>query len=533
MTGFDAPTPGLIHRAMEASAARSPDAPAFSFDGERLSYGDLAERAARLAGTLQAAGVRRGDRVALLFEKSLESAVALFAVLRAGAAYVPLDPAAAPARNAAVLRRCGARVAITRGAQSRAVDALAEAEVVIGPDAAPEGVETIPWSQALAGPEGDASPSELDLAYIIFTSGSTGEPKGIMHSHQSGMAYARMAATLYGLRSDDVLGSLSPLHFDMSTFDYFCGPLAGACTSIVPEPHLRLPASLAELAASERFTIWYSVPWALSRMLLHGEMAAHDLSAIRWVLFGGEPFTPGHLAALTRALPQARFSNVYGPAEVNQCTFHHLPGEWREADGQPPIGRAVPNADCRVVDEAGREASHGELIVRAPTMMRGYWERPELNADVFTRLPGPGGVEETWLRTGDLAEVGPDGLLRFAGRRDRMIKTRGHRVELDEVEAALSAHPAVDEAAAWASDEGEGLVVIAAACTLRRGMQATPEEIAAAAAARLPAYARPARITLPTSFPRTTSGKIDRRRLAAGDGETGAGEMGAEGEVEA
>lgn len=155
----------------------------------------------------------------------------------------------------------------------------------------------------------------------------------------------------------------------------------------------------------------------------------------------------------------------------------------------------------------------GELIVRSPTVMRGYWQRPELNARVFLDRPGAGGVADRWLRTGDLALEGADGLLRFVGRKDRQIKTRGYRVDLDEVEAALAAHAAVEEAAAYPVARGDGLTLIEAAVTPHHGSRAAEQEIAAFAAARLPGYARPVRIFVRSEFPRTTSGKIDRRRL--------------------
>jgi acyl-CoA synthetase (AMP-forming)/AMP-acid ligase II len=154
-------------------------------------------------------------------------------------------------------------------------------------------------------------------------------------------------------------------------------------------------------------------------------------------------------------------------------------------------------------------------VVRAPTIMRGYWQRPELNAAVFVQRPGAGGVDDRWLRTGDLAVEDADGLLRFLGRKDRQIKTRGYRVDLDEVEAALAAHADVEEAAAFAVAHGEGLTLVEAAVTARPGAALHAADLAAFAAARLPAYAAPARITVEAEFPRTTSGKIDRRQLGA------------------
>ncbi len=186
-----------------------------------------------------------------------------------------------------------------------------------------------------------------DPAYIMYTSGSTGDPKGIVHSHSSGLSYALMAARLYDLNPDDRLSNLPPLHFDQSVFDYFSGCAAGACTVIIPEAYAeQLPASLSELIQRERLTIWYSVPHALIQMLLHGVLGKRDLSALRCVLYGGEPFPPKYLTKLMAAWPEARFCNVYGPAEVNQCTFHFLQPREAGEIASPPIACPVPGSSC-------------------------------------------------------------------------------------------------------------------------------------------------------------------------------------------
>lgn len=507
---------------MLETAQHASDRVVFAVPGQTLTYGALAERAARLASVLAAHGIRRGDRVGLYFQKSIESAVAIYGVMQAGAVYVPLDPAAPPERTRAVLQQCGARVLISHAAQKAKLAHLmpAELDVVIGAfeiDLSP--VATVSWEEVLRADPAPATvtgASEMDLAYIIFTSGSTGQPKGIMHSHGSGRAYSRMAGALYDVGPSDRLTSLSPLHFDMSTFDYLCGPQHGAMTLIVPDPYMKLPASMSELVEDEALTIWYSVPFALTQLLLYGAMDAHDLSSLRWVLFGGEPFAPKHLSALTKALPGARFSNVYGPAEVNQCTFHHLDGRWSAADGQPPIGVACANTDLMVAGddlEPRRDGEAGELLVKSPSVMRGYWERPDLNARALIQRPGPGGVAETWLRTGDVARQTPDGLFTFHGRADRQVKVRGFRVELDEVEDILSSHPGIEEASAYPVRLDETTAVIEAAVTLRPGETLSSEAALGYASTRLPGYAVPATVAVVAAFPRTSSGKIDWKAL--------------------
>ena len=228
-------------------------------------------------------------------------------------------------------------------------------------------------------------------------------------------------------------------------------------------------------------------------------------------------------------LPQARFSNVYGPAEVNQCTYYHLP-QAPEENGEPvPLGRIWDNAEGLIIDEQDGEVPRGEigeLVVRTPTMMRGYWARPDLNARAFYRRPVFGEYEDIFYRTGDLVQLHPDGQLRFLGRKDRQVKTRGYRVELDEIENALSGHPYIEENAVFALPDAEGSAVIQAAVILRSGAPCTETELKAHLAGLVPWYAVPVKIAIRSDFPRTTSGKIDRRTLreqalaAAGDPET-------------
>jgi acyl-coenzyme A synthetase/AMP-(fatty) acid ligase len=330
------------------------------------------------------------------------------------------------------------------------------------------------------------------------------------------LSYARLSADLYGVQHTDRLSNHSPLHFDMSTFDYFSGPLCGATTVIIPEAYTKLPASLSKLIQDERLTIWYSVPFALIQLLLRGALESRDLSSLRWILFGGEPFPPKHLRALMQQLPHARFSNVYGPAEVNQCTYYHL-NPISEGSNEPiPIGVVWNNAEGLVLDNHDNvvlPGDVGELVVRTPTMMKGYWGRPDLNQKAFYRRPVFDQYEDVFYRTGDLVQRQEDGNYRFLGRKDRQIKTRGHRVELDEVENLLSTHSQIEEAAVYAVPDDEGSLRLEGAVLLRNNSECTEADLKKHLTGLLPAYAVPAKILVVTEFPRTTSGKIDRRAL--------------------
>ena len=381
----------LLAHIVDRSAERFPEREAFRFDGGRLRYSELAERSNALARTLVERGVKRGDRVGVYMSNRLESPVAIYAVFKAGAAYVPLDCAAPIERTAGIVRDCGIRHLFVdepgRGRVDKLRAAGATLDCLIGVDADAElGVPAIGWEEAL-GPTGESPPAvrvlEADLAYVIFTSGSTGAPKGIMHTHHSGLSYAKLSAATYELRSDDVLTNHSPLHFDMSTFDFFSGPLTGACTVIIPEEYTRVPASLAKLVEDERISIWYSVSSALGQLLAHGALGSRDLGRLRWVLFGGDLLQPRQLRGLQAHMPNARFGNVYGPAETNQCMVYNLPPGPYDSETSIPIGQAWDNTECLVVDEHDRPVAPGEpgeLLVRSATMMRGYWNRPDLSS---------------------------------------------------------------------------------------------------------------------------------------------------------
>jgi amino acid adenylation domain-containing protein len=511
----------LLTQIIEVAAEQAPDKDAFRFRDEALTYTELVARANRLANTLCQHGAVKGDRVGIFLPKCLETAVAVYGIMQAGCAYVPLDPKMPAARLALIIQDCGIRHIVAGPDQIASLRQLPETtplEFVVGPDAgAALPFTVIPWSQVDQAPAHAPAVRlmEEDMAYLMYTSGSTGEPKGMVHTHHSGLSYARLAADVYGLHGADRLSDFPPLHFDQSTFGLFSGPLAMATTVVIPEEYMLLPASLSQLMADERITVWYSVPFALIQLHLRGALAQREMSALRWVLFGGEPFPLKHLRALMAQWPQARFSNVYGPAEVNQCTYYHVPPLGTDEESIP-IGRIWPNAEGLIVDEEDRPVGSGEpgeLLVRTPTMMQGYWRRPDLNDRAFYRLTQESGQSQIFYRTGDLVQLRPDGELLFLGRIDRQVKVRGFRIELDEIEAALLAHSAVEEAAAFTVENGDGVKEIHVAVIVKDGHTLAQSALLADLAERLPRYALPQRIEFWPNFPRTTSGKIDRKQL--------------------
>ena len=491
-------------------------------DGKGITFAELDHRANQLARQLIESGIGKGDRVGVYLNKCLEMPIAVYGVLKAGAAYVPLDPSAPPQRLAYIINDCGIKILISQQSKLKKLQALFEAvnlTTVLGLSDPDLPCPTHSWEEIEKLEPDWPNPPELteeDLAYILYTSGSTGSPKGIMHTHRSGLAYARTAVHLYDLNEQDRMGNHSPLHFDMSTFEFFGGPLSGATVVLVPLSHTKLPASLANLIEKEALTIWYSVPFALIQLLLRGEIAKKDFSALRWILYAGEAFPVKYLRALMKQLPHAKYSNVYGPTETNQCTNYDLPAPPSEEMDSVPLGRVCPNTKGLILDGQNNPVAPGEvgeLLISSATMMKGYWNKPELNKKAFWRTRLYPDFELVYYRTGDLVQLNANNDLIFWGRKDRQIKSRGYRVELDEIETALLKCHSVEEAAAFPGKTFEGSVQIAAAVTLKNGHATDQQNLIIEIKERLPWYAVPATLTILPHFPRTSTGKIDRRAL--------------------
>lgn len=511
----------LLSQTIEQSAGRYPEKDAFVCGSKKLTYQQVLEQTNQLSGLLIDLGVQKGDRVGIFLNRCIETAVAIYGILRAGAVIVPLDPGAPANRTQFLINDCNISHLITNPTQSRALRKVIGKEVnlktVIGLQKDWD-VKTISWDDVFARPAKqwpNVRILEKDLAYIIYTSGSTGVPKGIMHTHQSGLAYAKLSATLYDLRPEDRVGNHAPLHFDISTFGYYSAPLAGATTVIVSDAHTKMPVSLADLMEHEKLTVWYSVPLALIQLLQQGKLADRDFSSLRWVLFGGESFPTHHLHALMTLWTDCQFSNVYGPAEVNQCTYHHM-SEPPDPNTPIPIGYIWNNTEGLVVNEQDEEVATGEigtLLIRSMTMMQGYWGQPQLTArSLYKRVTVPG-YEEVFYRTGDLVKTDSDGLLHFMGRGDRQIKIRGFRVELEEITNILLTHPAVEEAAVFTRKLQDETLTLEVAIIPKVDSQLTEEVLRQYMEQQLPRYALPTRTTLTDTLPRSSNGKIDLKQL--------------------
>jgi amino acid adenylation domain-containing protein len=527
----------LLQHLLTDSAARRPDRLAVAGGARSLTYSELDRLSNQVARALLAQGVAPGDRVGIFAPKSAASIVGIFGALKAGACYVPLDPSAPARRLSGIMRDSGVEVVLADLRRTPAASALADSVpqlrsvIVVGPHwgqedeeaagAPPTGLAVLPWDAVLAEPGGAVAGDlaiETDLAYILYTSGSTGTPKGVMISHRNSLTFVAWAAASAGLGEQDRVCSPAPLHFDLSIFDIFATCSEAACVVVSPERATLFPVRLAEWIEKERISVWYSVPSVLTMLLTYGNLAGFDLSRLRAVIFAGEVFPVKHLRGLMAALPHARYLNWYGPTETNVCTAFEVPGGSAGPPDPVPIGKACANTDVFAVGSDGRRVSRpgevGELYARGPSVMQGYWGQPGKTQEVLVPNPFQAAYRETAYRTGDLVTRDEDGNYIYLGRQDGMVKTRGYRVELGDVEAALYQHPAIHEAVVLPiPDELLGSRLRAVISADAPGIL-TREEVLDHCRRQLPGYMVPDVVEFCEALPRTSTGKVDRARLA-------------------
>ncbi|MFG2166223.1 amino acid adenylation domain-containing protein [Micromonospora chersina] len=492
----DVPTVDCLHRMVAAQAARTPEAEAVRHGDRALSYRQLDEAANRLARVLLRRGVTREDRVGVCLPRTPELVVALFAVLKAGAAYVPLDPAYPPARVAFMAADSGLRLVLTRADLAGRFPDTAVAVDRLDP------VEDATDPAAPSAPE--------DLAYVIYTSGSTGRPKGVAIEHRSASVLMHWVRQTF---DDAELGGLlaaTSVCFDLSVFEIF-GPLCWGGRVLLVDDVLALAAPGAERLP---VTLVNTVPSAMGELLTASALPA----SVRTVCLAGEPLTAA-LAARVWARPHVRrLCNLYGPSEdTTYSTWAEVPPD----SGDPPIGRPLPRTRAYVLDPDGRPVppgEPGELHLAGAGLARGYLDRPDETRARF--LPDPFRPGERMYRTGDRVRLRPDGQLAYLGRLDDQVKLRGYRIELGEVAARLAALPGVREATAAVrpGPSGDPLLVGYLVGERRDDVRARLAEV-------LPAPLVPATLVWLDRLPTLPNGKVDRAALPAPTlgGDTGTG----------
>jgi len=466
-----------------------------------------------------------GDRVGLRLYKSIDAVAAIFGILKAGAAYVPVDAESPAARAAFILNDCQVKVVITHHALEEALRQELRAIAAAPPTMITlhEGDGPLPLHSRLASLQSvDPAPEvpsvsarEEDIAYILYTSGSTGNPKGVVLTHRNALSFVNWCSDTFRPSDSDVFASHAPFHFDLSILDIFVSIKHGASLVLFGEALGKEPLRLAAAISSERISVWYSTPSILSLLADYGKLQRYDYSALRFVFFAGEVFPVSRFRALRAFWNGPRFVNLYGPTETNVCTFYEVPqnGTWQGMDTFP-IGRICQPNRGLVVDEGGRpveRGQQGELVVSGPNVMRGYWNLPEQDARAFVS----DGHGARWYRTGDIVVEEGEGHYRYLSRRDRMVKRRGYRVELGEIEAALTRHPDIREVAVVAAPDPDSGVRIVAFVSRQSDRDLSIIAMKGFSARVLPSYMIPDAFTVVDALPRTSTNKVDLQILKA------------------
>nr|VFJ52927.1 MAG: amino acid adenylation domain-containing protein [Candidatus Kentron sp. FW]VFJ54476.1 MAG: amino acid adenylation domain-containing protein [Candidatus Kentron sp. FW] len=523
----------LLHKLLTNSADRYPEQIAVRYRTEEISYHQLETVSNRLAHTLADLGVERGDRVGIYLEKSIASVIAIFGIMKAGAAYVPLDAFAPKERIAFIMSNCKMKALISTASSVTALNAdsadafsSVRGVILVDHETVPEKAKelqahtgVIGWSEVLQSPPHSLELAliEDDLAYILYTSGSTGTPKGVMISHRASLTFVDWACDIFQVRATDKVSNHAPLHFDLSTFDIFATIKAGGTVVMVPTALSSFPLSLAPFITKEEITIWYSVPSMLTGLVLHGRLEKHDYSHLRTILFAGEVFPIKYLRQLMEKIPHAEYYNLYGPTETNVCTYYAVPPIDPDRIEPLSIGKGCANSEVLVLDEHYKKVpvgEVGELCVRGPGVMRGYWDMPERTQKALVPCDIPPVVGlHTLYRTGDLVKETLDGNYTYLGRRDNMIKSRGYRIELGEIETVLYSHPELEEVAAIPIPDDEIGNRIKAVVVTRDGKELESGVLESFCAQHLPKYMVPHLFEFRPLLAKTSTGKIDKMQL--------------------
>jgi amino acid adenylation domain-containing protein len=493
-----------IHATFSARAATLHDRIALDSGDRSLTYAELDERSTRIAGYLQRHGVRRGDRVGVFSQRSIDAVAALLGILKAGAAYVPFDPAYPAKLLRFMYDDCTPALMLVESS----LFASGTDPFWTGPghdvrDAA-EGVETPPAAAVLpeTGPD--------DLAYVMYTSGSTGHPKGVLVPHR-GVVRLVVENPFASMGPDEVHLLLAPLAFDASTFEIWGALLNGAKLAVVTAPYPSLDDVAKAISRFGVTTLW------LTAGLFH-LMVDHRLSGLaplRQLIAGGDVLSPPHIAKAQAAIPGCQLINGYGPTENTTFTCcYSIPREL--PPGSIPIGTPIAQTTVHILDEAGGpviDGQEGELYAGGDGLALGYLNRPELTAERFVANPFDSGGSTRLYRTGDRVRRRTDGNIEFLGRLDRQVKISGKRVELDEIEACLRRSPLVEDAAVTSPIDDNGPRKVHAYVKLRARASGGPAELRHFLKQEAADYMIPATFTLMDELPLSPTGKVDRSKL--------------------
>ncbi len=509
----------LLHEFLSASAEGYPDKRAIVFGNTELTYSQLEEKTQSLASYLKEINIRKGDRVAILLGNTIETAIAFWGTLKAGAVAIPMGAELKPEKIAYVLKDSGAKVLITRGEiieNARSIfqtDSLEK--VLLTDDLVPSQSNLFESFSSVLESSGAYDKNKfqrvlsVDLSAIIYTSGSTGEPKGVMLTHQNMVAAANSLNAYLGYRKEDKILCALPLSFDYGLYQMIMSVSKGA--TLLLEREMAWPIFLVKRIIKEKATIFPAVPTMVMMLFEQSKKKQFDLSSIRAVTNTGAALTRSNISMLKSLFEQAEIFSMYGLTECKRCTY--LPP--KDIDAKPDsVGIAIPNTELWLVDgENNRiEEPHqmGQLVIRGATVMKGYWNKPEKTAEKLKDGPLP---NEKVLYTGDYCTLDEDGYLYFKGRMDNMIKSRGIKVSPKEVEDFLHAIPGIKSSVVTGVRSEEYGEVLYAFVVLDKASNLGKEDILLHCKEELEVYKVPEYLHFIDEVPKTPNGKFNRLAL--------------------
>lgn len=517
----------LLYDPVTKHARRQPDAIAVVEADKRITYAELEQRSNQLARSLAASGCKPGDRVCFPIPKSINAAVAVIGILKAGCIYTPLDVSSPSVRLARIIDSCEPKVLLSTTAHLNVLkDAVADFDQapvvgVVDSDNVPE------WAGAGSFNESEIAAESSDhfsvhanpdsTAYILFTSGSTGVPKGVPISHSNVTSFVDWANGYFDVGTADRLSGHTSLHFDLSVYDLFGAISAGAELHLVPPEASLLPTTTADFIRTSELSQWFSVPSVLNYMYKFDVVKQDDFPALKRILWCGEVLPTPALIYLMERLPHVTFANLYGPTETTiASSYYTVPSIPSSPAEQVPIGVSCGGESLFILDEKLKQVGNGEtaeLYIGGVGLSTGYWRDDAKTREAFLTAPPELGTDRIY-KTGDLAYSGEDGLIHFVGRSDTQIKSRGYRIELGEIGTALNGIQSLIESAVVAveSDGFEG-TAICCAYVPSENSEIEPSDISDSLRSLIPDYMVPTKWKRYDRLPKNSSGKIDRVAL--------------------
>ncbi len=472
-----------------------------------ITYDELHHKTSIVKDVLNSNGIGDGVRVGIISQKTINATISIFSILKSGAAYVPIDAESPVERMSFIIDNAQPKAIIIE-------EALVD---VLKPYLKTYAIQIdLPLGGLVLVINGSSDENLIeqpnDLAIILYTSGSTGTPKGVMITHKNIISFVNWSNELLDVSHEDVFSSIAPYHFDLSTFDLYVSMMNGAHLILIDAATSRNPRMISSLIAQRKISVLYATPSFLKLMLRFGKIERFDHTSIKHVLFAGEVFNIESFKEIKEKWSTGDFYNLYGPTETNVVTYYKIPNVIDGRQSTFPIGLPCPYAKSKLYDDKNTASliKEGELFIKGSSVSPGYWNNSAKNADVFIKDD----EGEIWYKTGDWVRLDESGNYVFIGRKDRMVKKNGYRIELAEIESSLQKHANIFEAAVIAK-EHEGKIEISAFYQLKETYNKALQilELNEHCFKFIPKYMLPDKFVCLSSIPRTSTHKVDYQSL--------------------